>query len=608
MRSFLFITISLLLCPSLMAAEYSYFGLCFQLDDEGVTTYSNSNEVLRLSSHGVSISFVTKDGLHLVVETEGRNSISLNPGLAIPPDHWLSSYPSSTLYQSRKKRRSNPYTSAALIIDYSPQLYLIYHFESNYQIEEKLTRCNEIISNTSLCPKTENVLLKDSSTLKLESFTQNGSEYFNSRSGSTGPRLRNGLDGQLVMIWSDINQKHRISILNERGELESERLFGDTAVYDLIVHDDGITYLLSPPLYNEKATYSRGVRHHHLFLVKEDHSGREVFRTHLMGIDEIKKTEDQRFAFWGQQSTRLAWSGTYYAAHFATYRKWSDGLTHQADAFLVLNAHGDLMDEDSLIRDNSCTWCVSHSFSHEMIYDGEKFTRFSLGDAYPRAIQMTRTYPESVDSPWTGTRHQFSKFPGETGDNYVYDVNFGSIASAGDHLYFSFDSELNNGGMSISKYGNKRCNDLYLFNYNRSKDQQSVIRLSSSKNLEERLSSVVALDSHRLLIKYQVYNPRTRGVGLSNTSGSVWEVIGVYNTKQQKWVNRSKLLIQLDGKTIGRFGLNEQANNYFPYSGWSGSHYLSSQLFKDKTGNIWFVRFHVQGNGFELIKVELREN
>lgn len=585
------------------AKSYQYFGLQFEIDDNyKQNEYSYGNEIIKIGSAPYySVSFVPSSKVNKVIDLEDKSAFtpSLSFNEQFLDTHFNGKY--KTYYVSKLVKRKEQ-LSAYLVLNISPSLKMVFKTETSYSFNEHIELLNSILASVKKADKDKEQLAKNSiDWIQFKVFETIGDQYIKAQSGTTGPRLKDGINDELIMIWADVNNKHFVTRLDKNGKVQKETCFGDTAVYDVVAHNDGLAILLSPPTILNNAN-----RYHHLYLNKYSWNGEELFSTHLMGVDDIKKVGDQRFAFWGESSTRLAWSGEYYAAFFATYRKWPDLVTHQADAYLIADKNGVLMDQHDSLKDASCTWCVSHSFGQEMIFNGKSFVRFSLGDAYPRSILMTNSYPYYGYNSSNNWSDNFAKFPGEDGDNYVYDTNFGNIALDGKYTYFVFDTELNAGGIPLNGYGNKRCNDIFLYKI-KEQNKTNTVRLSNSSSIEERYASLAVLDTGLLLIKYQKYDPKQKGVKTSVSSGSVSEMIGIYNIENKKWLEKRKLKIDFDGKETGDFSLSSEGKNYHPFHGTDGKLFQSSQLFTDMVGNIWFIRFKINQPGFELIQVSIAE-
>lgn len=586
----------------LKAKEYEMFGCHFSVPDGGNYYIGKPDSYLwRLSfssfTQEYTVGFVKKGQFELPEDVTAFNP---DQSFAI---EGLPGKPSMHYFSYRKKRVD--YKSAYLVVDYSEMLDLVIEFDDYAsQFGQNMEGANAVLKGMRATEPEEHIVNTSSAKgFKMKVHSVNGEQFLRGYGETTGPRLRDGINDELLLIWKDVRDQYHLTRLSKDGGVIKDLNFGSTAIYDAVAQQGFVAVLSSPATLRENPkSWESKHFYHHLYFEKYTWEMKKLVSTHLMGIDEIKKVGDQRFAFWGLTSTRLAWSGEYYAAHFATYRKWPDRVTHQADAFLLLDPEGKRMDESDEVNDNSCTWCVSHSFGQEMFFDGKKFMRFSLGDAYPRAIAVKRSHPEP-QGKWTSKNTTFLKFPGKSGDNYVYDTDFSNAFAQNDFVYFGYTTELNVNGVSTKGYSNKRCNDIFLKKIDTAAKVKASYRLSNSPKTEERYLSIAPFGDSKVLCKWQTYNPKAPDGKNSAYSGSVQEQMGVYNLETKKWEGKTKLQVWAGHQLVSKFSLSSSGEHYYTNYGTEGIGHMGSQLFQDKEGRTWFVRFAIDRAGFDLVEV-----
>lgn len=125
-------------------------------------------------------------------------------------------------------------------------------------------------------------------------------------------------------------------------------------------------------------------------------------------------------------SSRLAWGGGQLAlVHGINTAPDDNGTRHQK----ALTTHFDAA--TGAISRTSGLW-VSHSFDQRLFWDGQGFVDLHLGDAYPRAVVMSRS---TANAATDGYELYLPK--GETGDNATY-TQLGAIVpvATGDYGYW----------------------------------------------------------------------------------------------------------------------------------------------------------------------------
>lgn len=125
-------------------------------------------------------------------------------------------------------------------------------------------------------------------------------------------------------------------------------------------------------------------------------------------------------------TSRLAWGGGQLAlVHGINTAPDDNGTRHQK----ALTTHFDA--STGAISRTSGLW-VSHSFDQRLFWDGQGFVDLHLGDAYPRAVVMSRS---TANAATDGYELYLPK--GETGDNATY-TQLGAIVpiSTGDYGYW----------------------------------------------------------------------------------------------------------------------------------------------------------------------------
>lgn len=503
------------------------------------------------------------------------------------------------------KRFDKDHYLALCLVELSDMLTLVFETTgTSTDFDQHMEVLNSVMARVELVDEGKVQIQNTSGGLHLDVYNLKGKGFLIGN-GNGRPRLSNGKSSkELVLVWNDVAGAYHIARLDKDGTLIDQIDFGTKAIYDAVAHKDGIAVLASKPVRRpESGCDQKDCLYRHLNLEKYSWKGKQLFSTHIVGVDEIQKVDDQSFAYWGAASTRLAWSGEYYAAHFSTYKKWSDNITHQADAYVILDPNGKNHLEIDTHRSYSSLWSVSHSFSQELVFDGEKFVRFSLGDAHPRAIAVKRCYPEKTGH-YSIKENSFLEFPGKIGDNYVYNTRFGNPIVVDQHVIFPYDTELGTGGDTLNFYSDDLCNDLFIEKLDRKCQIASSFRLTNTPDIEERNLSIANLGSGRLLCKWQTYRIAPKNKESFVAKGLIGCNIGIFNLKIGEWETQELMRYIVGSKSQSEFKVPGYGTSGLP--GMSNDHevFTGSQLFQDNTGRIWFVRFKTKSSGFELVEVK----
>ncbi|MCB0736836.1 MAG: hypothetical protein KDC92_04925 [Bacteroidetes bacterium] len=509
------------------------------------------------------------------------------------------------VYYGQSGKRKDIKYQAHVFIDAAEDYYL--HFEidkSDYYYQNAIEFLTQILQGVKLNAQTADgkLLEPNLSGLEFEVFTNNDQRFMVGNEGAQ-PMLRQGPGDDLFLLWPDITEEHKLTQLNLKGEIVKEYDFGTSEIYDAYAHEDGFVVLISHPNMLEGR-----LRYHHLYLEKYNYKQEKIWSTHLMGIDNIEKVGDQRFAYWGESSTRLAWSGEYYAVYFASYRKWPDRVTHQGDVFLTLTPEGVLMYENDDYYALNSTWDVSHSFAQELIFDGEKFYRMALGDAYPRAINLERSYPVAreaynwrIHNAKTGS---FSKFPGEIGDNYVFDTDFAPPILADGNVLFAYTTEFKVNGVKDQTYGKSKCNDLFLTFLDTTCNVTKSFRLTTTPKFDEQKVSIAYLGNDELLVKFRRIDPRPKGATENNARNGEWqEMLMLYDLKSSNAIKIIPIEYEYNSKKVKSFSLSNERTPYSNCFGDYGKMNQTTPLFTHKNGQVYMAKFLLEGSGLQLVEI-----
>ncbi|NOQ72523.1 MAG: hypothetical protein GQ574_11005 [Crocinitomix sp.] len=414
------------------------------------------------------------------------------------------------------------------------------------------------------------------------------------------PSLKQGKGDELLLVWNDIKDQCNLTILSKSGERLKEIGMEDGQIHDIIAFKDGFTMLISYPNIEKVLLGEDRLRHNHLYLEKRTWEGEVVFSTHLIGVDKIVKITDQKFESRGWQTTRLAWSGEYYGVYFPTKKSFGIGEIHQGGVYLVLDKDGNNLEDSEELDDYSNYWDVSHNFAQEIIFDGKKFVRFALGDAYPRAIAVRSSYPEHEHSWTSDIKSSFLEFPGEMGQNYVWDTHFGNATLQNERVFFSFDTEVDIRG---NKFDGGRCNDVFIAEVDTNCNLINKFKLSASKKIEDQFLSHVFMNDSLVLCKWQMYNPYSIDKEGSPYKGGVSETLGLYNIRSKKMIKQESIPIRYKGKVSTELVKGKGGDTYYDFFSRSFHDSMCSPLLKDDDGRVWMVKFFLDQGGFELIEI-----
>lgn len=599
--------------PNAMRAQtqqFAAFGVLIALEEEVFSTERSSDHKVYYShnsgrySERFFVGILTKENKAEMVE-DLRATQQSHKSFA-PEGNGAFAALATESYYGEKGRGKNKDLIGHLFIEIDAYHYL--HFYVNRSVanfDAAMDLLNSVLAQVQVNQPTAQGQLATNAIKGFNFKVMNieGAQYSRGRMG-TDVMLRQGRNGEILMLWPDANEEHHMTVLSPDGEVLKDYNFKTSEVYDVVAHDDAFVLLISHP-----NRLDGKLRHFHLYMEKYDWSQKPIWSTHLMGVDDIKKVGDQRFAYWGSSSTRLAWSGEYYAAHFASYRKWPDLVTHQGDVFLTLTPDGKIMKDMEDYYAYNSTWDVSHSFAQEMVFDGEKFYRMALGDAYPRAIALERSYPQKQSSQvvYNSKSGDFLEFPGKDGDNYVYDTEFSPpLVNYNGQILFMYGTELRVGGKRTATFGKSSCNDLFLKALDTTCKVSKSYRITNTASWEEKNMSMARIDSHRILVKYQRIDPMPKGVKKPAWySGDIQEVLMVYDLKKKSKESKAVLKSQFHGKAEGTFSISSERKPYSFDAGSYGEQLACSQLYTHSDGRIFMVKFLLEGPGFQLIEIQM---
>ena len=589
--------------------KFSAFGVVIELEEEGVfkKEWSSRHTVYMTHDNGVyfrkfNVGLLKKK--HKDYYTADLKSTAEVHDVFKPQLNQALNGLKSEAYFGETGRGRDKQIVGHLFIDVDDYHYLHFYLKRGVdQFNMTMEVLNEVLNKVRINQATGQGQL---ATNKIKHFNfkvmdVTGSQYVRGDEG-TNVMLRQGRNGEILMLWPDALERHQLTVLSTEGRVIKEFNFRESEVYDVIAHDDAFTVLISHP--NE---VDGNLRYHHLYIEQYDWNQKQLWSTHLMGVDDIKKVGDQRFAYWGSSSTRLAWSGEYYAAYFASYRKWPDLVTHQGDVFLTLTADGKVMHEMEEYYAYNSTWGVSHSFSQELIFDGEKFYCMALGDAYPRAIWLERSYPveKSMYTRYNAETGKFLEFPGKTGDNYVYDTDFSRpVLDDKNQVLFLYGTELRVNGKRTATYGKSTCNDLFLKVLDTACKVRKSFQITATPDWEERNMSLAWLGNSKVLIKYQRIDPMPKGARKPSAfAGDVEEMLVVYNLNTKKKEAKSTIKAHYHDDMVAKFSLDSDRGSYTYDAGSYGRRLACSELYTHSDGRVFMVKFLLEGSGFQLIEI-----
>jgi hypothetical protein len=590
--------------------NFDYFGVAFDVTTEGEVKLNESSHYLRDIRIGYfynykKIGLVSTADLQYIIPDKPKEpkdfkrfKKSINPA--------LSEYKCKTYYHTYRDR--NRYTQGILVYELNDNLNLVFEIKcyENYY-DTKVDEMHEIIKAVKFTNGNQNGEWAMDSIVGLaikKHIIKEG--FLLAKIDRLKPILKEGYNNELLMLWEDVSDNFHITRFNKNGELIKDMDFEEKRIYDFVVEEDGVVFLTSKET-KSPVLPGRTPRHSYIYIEKYNWEMQEVFSTYLMGQERIVKPGDQTFMQYSSQCTQIAKSDKYYAAHFTTYRKWPDMVTHQADAYYIVTKEGKLLSEvDENMRAYDDSWSVSHSFGQRIIFDGSKFMRFALGDAYPRAISVKRTYPEPIDAEYTTSYGQFCDFPGRSGDNYVYATYFGFPVIHNSQILFPYDHELKNGGSRSDNFSGKCANDLNLTIVDTNCKEVKTYQMTKTKNIEEEFVTVAVLNDTLLLCKWMSKYPPKRKTKDNKYFSSRVNELGIFNLKTGKMITRDKVVLHYNGGKASDFSAREiEGATYYPFNDYySQQDFFSTPLLKDSEGKIWTVHFLLDQAGLQLIEIE----
>ncbi len=186
--------------------------------------------------------------------------------------------------------------------------------------------------------------------------------------------------------------------------------------------------------------------------------------------------------------------------------KSADGLHHQANMTYVIDEKTMKVKDSYYDVMNLSYGYVSHSFNQFIQTDGTYVYRVDHGDAYPRAISLTRF---KVNDSMTNVDYVLpvSFANGELGDNAT-GASVGGFELSSESCVIAFNS-INYKSVSASPYGTR---NIYVASTNKDLSGIKVVKLTGytdSSKVEVSTPQLVKIDTDRFMIMWEEYHEKT---------------------------------------------------------------------------------------------------
>lgn len=186
-----------------------------------------------------------------------------------------------------------------------------------------------------------------------------------------------------------------------------------------------------------------------------------------------------------------------------------DGLHHQANMTYVIDEKTMKVKDSYYDVMNLSYGYVSHSFNQFIQTDGTYVYRVDHGDAYPRAISLTRF---KVNDSMTNVDYVLpvSFENGQLGDNAT-GASVGGFELSSESCVIAFNS-VNYKSASASPYGTR---NIYVASTNKDLSGKKVVKLTNytdSSKVEVSTPQLVKIGSDRFMIMWEEYHGKTNKV------------------------------------------------------------------------------------------------
>lgn len=220
-------------------------------------------------------------------------------------------------------------------------------------------------------------------------------------------------------------------------------------------------------------------------------------------------------------------NGTLFIFTCHTMYKSSDGRNHQANMTYAINETTMKTEQSFYSIANIRYGYVSHSFNQFIIADGDDLYRVDHGDAYPRAISISKCKQSNITncnytSAWD--------IMGNIGANYT-GVSIGSFKKAGDSLLIAGNSTNQE---SVETWSSSRQRNIFLTNTDTDLKNTTSVWLTNYTEEDKITVSTPYLVQASDNLLYAMWEEKkdrlitTKIVGITPNGEKVTEPVSVY--------------------------------------------------------------------------------
>jgi hypothetical protein len=223
------------------------------------------------------------------------------------------------------------------------------------------------------------------------------------------------------------------------------------------------------------------------------YAGQKMWETTLIDAIYIRKGGDRGYEY-DRGICEVDNLGEYIVVYYPVNMKSDkDGLTHQGDAYQVIDFAGNILPSPQ------GRWHASHSFDQRTVKMDGGFGLFALGDGYPhRGVNFNFV---DMGKKQSGGAVDLYHFAGEIGDNYVGDTQFGNVISDGERAFLIISTEERVRGKTSGK--NKRENDLILLCTDKNGQKLFERNLTNTPGIDE-LSPQIHFMGDQIMVSWKL--------------------------------------------------------------------------------------------------------
>ncbi len=323
------------------------------------------------------------------------------------------------------------------------------------------------------------------------------------------PVIEKTSDGGMYVVFAH-SHGSEIFRLNKNLKIESHEHFGKI-IHDIKVHDNEF-FSVSSIDYN-LLTY--GI-YPSLYLTKHDKNGKVLFWQTVLKKYKLKKPGDQVFDFYSRDNVCLEIADSVGIVYFNAEKKFMDWQTGQSGAYKTFS-----LEAGFLKKGEKDLWHVSHCFAQKSIADGDHAYLFSLGDNYPRTLNLSKVnitmHKDSTDTTSFWQEDLF-KLSGNPGDNYIGDSHISDPIVYKGKLYIAIETEVGaKAKIEDNPYSvNRGNNDIFLVSCTLEGEDVKVKQITKTKHIEEVNPKIIEHNGLILMVYTEVKYSR---VGEPTTFG-----------------------------------------------------------------------------------------